>query len=183
MSNETQFHTNIIFPALTFQHSSDPRFFKSKWELTYNHLNGRNEQTFLGYVLKKGIEITQSQLDRLTANEEFKNFYVGTTIMTISQTTADHSNQDLYEDITAKLDRGKLRYTFKDRIPKGKHIFAVLVPTRSNPAFKNCPNYDIPYKNLERAIAGDKGAVQVASAGGGIFTINPLGDAIIVLKD
>ena len=180
-TEETTFHTNIIFPAATFQHSSDPRFFTNKWETIYNPEYDRNNQTLMGYALKKGKKITQSQLDRLTDNEEFKRFYVSTTILTISQTTADHSNQDLYEDITRRLDKGKLRYAFKDRIPKGKHILAVLVPTRENPAFKNCPNYDIPYKNPVMAMKTDKGAVKVFDKG--FFLLHPLGDAIIVLKN
>lgn len=186
-TEETTFHTNIIFPAATFQHSSDPRFFTTKWATTYNYEYNRNEQTLMGYTLKKGKKITQYQLDRLTANDEFKNFYVSTTILTVSQTTADHSNQDLYQDITPRLDKGKLRYAFKDRIPKGKHILAVLVPTRENPEFKNCPNYDIPYKNPVKMVAGDKGAIKVGDGEGGVFAacfaMNPLGDAIIVLKD
>jgi hypothetical protein len=83
------------------------------------------------------------------------------------------------------LDKGKLRYTFKDRIPKGKHILAVLVPTRSNPAWKNCPNYDIPYKSPVMMMRGDKGAtkVYVREWDIAVFSMNPLGDAIIVLKN
>lgn len=179
-TEETTFHTNNTFPASTY--GADPRFFTSKWETTYNHEYNRNEQTFMGYTLKKGKKITQSQLDRYAEiDPEVRRFYVGTTILTVSQTTADHSNQDLYEDITRRLDKGKLRYAFKDRIPKGKHILAVLVPTRENPAFKNCPNYDIPYKNPVMAMKTDKGAVKVGDKG--IFTLHPLGDAIIVLKN
>ena len=180
---ETAFHTNIIFPTETFQH--DPRHFTTKWATQYNTQYEQNREEFMGFVLKKGKKITQSQLDRLTDNEEFKRFYVGTTILTVSQTTADHSNQDLYEDITARLDKGKLRYAFKDRIPKGKHILAVLVPTRSNPAWKNCPNYDIPYKSPVMMMRGDKGAtkVYVREWDIAVFSMNPLGDAIIVLKN
>jgi hypothetical protein len=176
---ETEFHTNIVFPTETF--SRDPRFFTTKWATTYDPIYNQNKEAFVGYALKKGKKITQSQLDRLTDNEEFKRAYAKNTILTVSQTTADHSNQDLYEDITARLDKGKLRYAFKDRIPKGKHIFAVLVPTRSNPAWKNCPNYDIPYKNPVMMVAGDAGAIKVRDVG--CFAMNPLGDAIIVLKD
>lgn len=179
MTTETEFHTNIIFPPETFQH--DPRFFVGKWAVSYDPIYNQNREKYMGYTFKKGKKITQSQLDRLTDNEEFKRAYANNTILTVSQTTADHSNQDLYEDITARLDKGKLRYAFKDRIPKGKHIFAVLVPTRSNPAWKNCPNYDIPYKNPVMMVAGDAGATKVIS--GGCFAMNPLGDAIIVLKE
>ena len=180
---ETPFHTNIIFPTETFQH--DPRYFTTKWGTSYEPLHKRNREGFMGYVLKKGKKITKSALDRLTDNEEFKRFYANNTILTVSQTTADHSNQDLYEDITSRLDKGKLRYTFKDRIPKGKHILAVLVPTRRNPAWKNCPNYDIPYKAPVMMMSGDKGAVKVDVKGydDAVFSMNPLGDAIIVLKN
>jgi hypothetical protein len=178
---ETPFHTNIVFPTQSFQ--QDPRYFTTKWANTYDPIYNQNREGFMGYVLKKGEKITKSALDRLTDNEEFKRFYANNTILTVSQTTADHSNQDLYEDITARLDKGKLRYAFKDRIPKGKHIFAVLVPTRSNPAWKNCPNYDIPYKYPVMMMSGDKGAVKIDVSGNEkLVSMNPLGDAIIVLK-
>lgn len=181
-----EFHTNILFPAVFHESGKkaqeyDYRFFTPKWATSYDTIVGGNRERFEGYVLKKGIKITPRQFDHLTDNEEFKRFYAKNTILTVSQTTADHSNQDLYEDITARIDRGRLRYAFKDRIPKGKHIFAVLVPTRSNPAWKNCPNYDISYKNPVMMVAGDKGAVKVGEKG--CFAMNPLGDAIIVLKE
>lgn len=179
-TEETQFHTNIVFPAETFSH--DPRLFTTKFATSYDTIFGGNKEGFVGYTLKKGKKITKSQLDRFTDNEEFKRAYANNTILTVSQTTADHSNQDLYEDITARLDKGKLRYAFKVRIPKGKHIFAVLVPTRSNPAWKNCPNYDISYKNPVMMVAGDKGATKYNLLNL-FYAMNPLGDAIIVLKE
>jgi hypothetical protein len=178
-NEDTPFHTNNLFPA---NPNYDHRYFTPKWATQYNIQYEQNREEFVGFVLKKGQKITQSHLNRLAAiDPEIRKFYVGTTILTVSQTTADHSNQDLYEDITARLDKGKLRYAFKDRIPKGKHILAVLVPTRSNPAWKNCPNYDIPYKAPVMMMRGDKGATKVDVRG--FFSMNPLGDAIIVLKN
>jgi len=178
---ETPFHTKNIFP-FSSDLSPDFTLFTPKWATRYSIQYEQNREEMVGWVLKKGRKITQSHLNRLAAiDPEIRKFYVGTTILTVSQTTADHSNQDLYEDITARLDKGKLRYAFKDRIPKGKHILAVLVPTRSNPAWKNCPNYDIPYQNPVCMMRGDKGAIKVGEKG--FFSMNPLGDAIIVLKN
>jgi len=180
---EKPFHTKNIFPTSVF--AADSRFYTSKFQTccfnpTTHH--GINRELFMGYVLKKGKKITQSQLDRINETDpEMKRFYVGTTILTVSQTTAYQSNQDNYEDITARIDRQTLRYNFKDRIPKGKHVFAVLVPTRSNPNFKNCPNYDIPYKAPVMMRPTDRGAIWMPN--GAAFAMNPLGDAIIVLKD
>jgi hypothetical protein len=179
---KTPFYTKNLFP---FTHSNclpDTYTFTPKWATQYNIQYEQNREEMVGWVLKKGRKITQSQINRIAAiDPEIRKFYVGTTILTVSQTTADHSNQDLYEDITKRLNKGKLRYAFKDRIPKGKHILAVLVPTRSNPAWKNCPNYDIPYQNPVCMMRGDKGSVKVGEKG--FFSMNPLGDAIIVLKN
>jgi hypothetical protein len=180
---EKPFHTKNIFPSSVF--AANTNLYTSKFQtccLNPTTQHGINRELWMGYVLKKGKKITQSQLDRLNEiDPEMKRFYVGTTILTLSQTTAYQSNQDNYEDITSRLDRQMLRYNFKDRIPKGKHIFAVLVPTRSNPNFKNCPNYDIPYKAPVMMRPTDRGAIWMPN--GAAFAMNPLGDAIIVLKD
>jgi hypothetical protein len=180
---ETEFNTNIIFPEASFQ--QDPRCFRKMFHACYDWNSNQNrEKEFMGYVLKRGKKITKSALDRFTDNEEFKRFYANNTILTFSQTTADHRNKDLYENIYAELNKGKLRYAFKDRIPKGKHILAVLVPTRSNPAWKNCLNYDIPYNYPVPMMFGDKGGVQVEVDGlDVVVSMYPLGDAIIVLKN
>jgi len=178
-----EFSTKNLFPA-EFAYA-DPRYFTPKYQVCCDNLTEgkHNKEKYMGgCVLKKGKKITAAALEnkKRTNPELFANF-VSTTILTMSQTTAYQSNQDNYEDITSRLDRQMLRYNFKDRIPKGKHIFAVIVPTRSNPSFKNCPNYDIPYKVPVMMRDTDAGAIWMPN--GRAYAMNPVGDAIIVLKD
>ena len=179
---ETEFHTKIIFPEASNRLYRS--YFRMLFHNCYDWNSNQNKEEFIGYVLKKDKKITQSELDRLTDNEEFKRSYANNTILTHSQTTADHRNRDLYENIYSKLDKGKLRYTIRKRIPKGKRILAVLVATRSNPAWKNCPNRDIPYNYPVPLMSGDKGGVSIDVDGLDVVcSMLPLGDAIIVIKD
>jgi hypothetical protein len=136
----------------------------------------------LGFVLTDGRKITESQLDHLTEIEPEMQHYARTTIMNFSQMTAEHRNQDKYTDITHLIDRPMLHINFKDRIPNDKHVAAVLVPHRCSPLWKNCPNYDIPYKSPFLSNSTDKGAV-LAGPSKLPFMMNPLGDAIIVLDE
>jgi hypothetical protein len=183
-AKEKEFSTKNLFPA-EFAHA-DPRTFTLKYQVCCDnlttHMKHNSNQFMGGCVLKKGKKISATALEtKQRTNPEMFAKFVGTTILTMSQTTAYQSNQDNYEDITSRLDRQMLRYNFKDRIPKGKHIFAVIVPTRSNPSFKNCPNYDIPYKAPVMMRNTDAGAIWMPN--GGAYAMNPVGDAIIVLKD
>jgi hypothetical protein len=136
----------------------------------------------MGFVLTHGRKITESQLDHLTEIEPEMQHYVRTTIMNVSQMTAEHHNQDRYTDITHLIDRPMLHINFKDRIPSDKHVVAVLVPHRCSPLWKNCPNYDIPYESPLLSELTDKGAV-LAGRNELPFMMNPLGDAIIVLDE
>jgi len=127
-------------------------------------------------------KIIESQFDHLNEIEPEMQHYVRTTIMNVSQMTAEHRDQDKYTDITHLIHRPMLHINFKDRIPSDKHVVAVLVPHRYSPLWKNCPNYDIPYESPLLSELTDKGAV-LAGRNELPFMMNPLGDAIIVLDE
>ena len=178
----TEYSTKNLFPA-EFLHA-DPRFYTSKYQVCCDNLTeGKKNcnQYMGGCVLKKGKKINEEALEnkQRTNPELFANF-VGTTILPFSLFAEFQTNQSDYEDITSHLDRQMLRYNFKDRIPKGKHIHSVLVPSRSNPKFKNCPNYDIPFKVPVMMGCLDAGAIWMPN--GAAYAMNPVGDAIIILK-
>ena len=187
---EKPFSTKNLFPYFSTRHESpfvyipDWRFFSDRVVFCVSrrsHLT-TNESTLMGLVLTHGRKITESQLDHLTEIEPEMRNYVRTTIMNVSQMTAEHRNQDKYTDITHLIDRPMLHINFKDRIPNDKHVVAVLVPHRYSPLWKNCPNYDIPYKSPLLSELTDKGAV-LAGRNELPFMMNPLGDAIIVLDE
>ena len=187
---EQSFSTKNLFPCFDTKHecpfvyATDWRFFSDRVVCCVSqrsHLTA-NESTLMGFVLTDGRKITESQLDHLTEIEPEMRKYVRTTIMNVSQVTAEHRNQDTYTDITHLIDRPMLDINFKDRIPRDKHVVAVLVPHRYSPLWKNCPNYDIPYKSHFLAEHTDKGAV-LAGPNKLPFMMNPLGDAIIVLDE
>lgn len=187
---EQPFSTKNLFPCFDTKHecpfvyAPDWRFFSDRVVFCVSrrsHLTA-NESTLMGFVLTDGRKITESQLDHLTEIEPEMRHYVRTTIMNVSQMTAEHRNQDKYTDITHLIDQPMLHINFKDRIPIDKHVAAVIVPHRCSPLWKNCPNYDIPYKSPFLSNSTDKGAV-LAGPNKLPFMMNPLGDAIIVLDE
>tara|TARA_R110002126_G_scaffold148540_10_gene294553 strand:- start:895 stop:1668 length:774 start_codon:yes stop_codon:yes gene_type:complete len=179
---EKEFSTKNLLPA-EFLHA-DPRFYTSKYQVCCsNWYEGKknSNQYMGGCVLKKGKKISPTALEnKQRTNPEWFANLVGTTILPFSLFAEFQTNQSDYEDITSRLDRQMLRYNFKDRIPKGKHIHSVLVPSRSNPKFKNCPNYDIPFKVPVMMGCLDAGAMWMPN--GAAYAMNPVGDAIIILK-
>jgi hypothetical protein len=187
---EQPFSTKNLFPCFDTKHecpfvyAPDWRFFSDRVVLCVSrrsHLTA-NEPTLMGFVLTDGRKITESQLDHLAEIEPEMRHYVRTTIINVSQRTAEHHNQDKYTDITHLIDRSMLHINFKDRIPSDKYVVAVLVPHRYSSLWKNCPNYDIPYKSPLLSNSTDKGAV-LAGPNKLPFMMNPLGDAIIVLNE
>lgn len=92
---------------------------------------------------------------------------------------------EIWYDCLGYVDKKKLRQNFKDQLPKGARIVKVLIPTDTNPLYKNIGNPLIPYATAVCASKDQDGAYykEYPEMNFAMWASNyPVGDAIIVYK-
>jgi beta-1,4-mannosyl-glycoprotein beta-1,4-N-acetylglucosaminyltransferase len=103
----------------------------------------------MGLVITYGRKITESQLDHLTEIEPDMRNYVRTTIMKISQITAEHHNQDKYTDKEYIQECMKTGKDLFGREYNDKDSFFQRIEYSENsylPPLPPCPAGENPYQ-------------------------------------